>query len=262
MNTLALLACLWIWAGDEPGVTLRLRAWSTANDGAVTSTDDNIRGTEIHFDSNLDIERFEENFAADIRIRLSLDSRLTLEGFVVRLDGDEILDSPIVFGGADFLSGTRVKSVITLAAGRVAYEYELNFRPHPDWQVSAAAVAGVGMHSFTAKLSAVNVPIPFAEKEVSTLGFPVVGARVAVRFTEWFETEACVSGTSFSAVQGVRVRFLDIDACGTLNLYREFHVSAGWKYFRSDAEDERRSDREIEYVAVFSGPWISFGWRY
>lgn len=264
MRTLPLILILTsaAFAGDEPGVTLRLRAWSTTHDGSVTSTDDNIPGTEVEFDSDLDVESFEEHFAADIRVRLSPYSLLSVEGFATRLDGDEIVDAPIVFGGAQFLPTTRVKSEITLAAGRAAYEPELYFQPHRDWKIYVAGIVGVGVHYFSARLSAVNIATPFTEKEVSSLGFPFIGARVTARFTEWFEGEARVTGTSFSAIPDVRVTFIDIDVNATFNIYREFHVSVGWKYFRYDAEDERRSDREIEYEAVFRGPIVSFGYRY
>lgn len=222
---------------DDYSIGLKLRAWNATMDGGVQVDESSIVGTKLNVDKALDLDKDSKTFEGQITFKPSNNSRLDLNFWSNKFEGEKRITDAIVFNGQTYSVGTLVDTNLDLKVGTLTYEYLLPIPKIPAFTLQVGPLVGVKVISFDGELIAVDAPTPFSESKSMTAPIPVVGARAFVEILGWFSAEAEIDGFKISNIQDIDATIIEASVEVTTNLMAGLYVGAGYHYFSVDVKD-------------------------
>ncbi len=216
----------------------------------LNDRDAGTSGTEIDFESDLDLGDAEATFFADGRWRMTPHHRIEVGYFQLDRDGQASAEAEIRFGDLIVPLGIDVVSNLDLNLGRISYGYSfIN-----DGEAEFGVMAGAHIADLDVGLALAGGGAAAAETGETTLPLPHIGFMGSYAFTPNLVAEARVVGF-YLDVGSIRGYLLEADAKLTYLLSENFGLGVGMRYFRLDIDiDSSSYDGTVDLD--FFGPTV------
>ncbi len=242
-----LLAAL---AVQDVSVEVRARAWFPQFEGITLADGDTLDGTQIDFD-NLGIDSGEIAPSLQLVLRWPYVGRFTLDYVQAGFEGEETIETPVIFDDSVFAPGTVLDASMEYQIGSLTYGVEIyrgdSFRLELDFQAlyftASTELDGGGGSAETTFEHLLLLPGARAEADVA----PGVMAVMDIRGISFKWNDVSLDWVEFHI--GVEARPWG----GGLLL------GAGYRLFAVDVDDSGDS-KAFDLEGTLDGLYLSIGW--
>lgn len=239
---------------DEYTFAIEGRLWRNSLHGEIEAEDEDILGTEIDFEDELNLDSDENTFEGAVEVRLK---RFIIRGqyFDTRFKETETLERTFVYDGTSFTASEQVEAefrfrVISLDLNFVLVD--LGSAKSLGFEVGV----GIGVRHLYAEGEIRSRTTGLAEREDRDTFVPVVTVAASFGVANVLRIDAQISGIRIDYL-GVSAAYVDGQIAAKVFLYRFVYASVGWRHVFAELEYNRGDDFDVE--AAIYGPFIAVG---
>jgi len=237
-------------------IVLEVNAWMSKIDGSVNWGNATEPGTEINFKEDAGIDS--DKWGPYVRLNIGLSDRWSFRfGFWhVKYDGNVKLSKPESFGGVDFPSGLQTQTNFELDSYMAALGYKFVDGEQLDFHFL------FGGGAFAVRMDMENSVGTVADQE-ATIPTPVIGAALDLSLTKGLMLRSQIIGFAMGS-GSADGEWYDAEAALNLTLFQGMYITAGYKFFRADADFNGDHDDGADSAGNradfdIKGPFIGLG---
>ncbi|GEM_PF-3344795 len=236
-------------------VSADLKLWLPQFDGTIQAGTDADPGTQIRFDTHLDLEAHPEVYEVGLGLGDVRYGKLTAAFLRFNAPGNKVLVRDIDFGNESFLEPETVHSEFKAELDRVTVRYIQDIRG------TYILTYEVGMAFFRWKSSIENRHVGKKASEDDNATLPLTGLHAIFPLGDAFDLNAGFSGVFFQT-SGDDVRLVEVYGEFHLRLAEYLLLGLGYRYLNFDGELDLEGGKTGEMEFSLSGVYFTVGFKF